>query len=751
MLKRLLLAAAVLIAAGSFTLTAAEKPAKPQPALIQKTYAVADLVVPYATALKPPAKDADSCAQCVALGCPMPQPCAEPTKEAALIKLITSTVRPQTWSEMGGRCRAEYYPVGMALVVSAPADVQEQVADLLESLRRMQDVQVAVEIRVISVTESFFERIGVDCKMNTAPKVVRATGCDGLERVGTDFCKPCDAQCPACPKEAKCDPPKAMFLNDCQAHALMEAVQGDRRANVMTSPKVMTMNGQAARIKVGDTESFVTGVKVETVNGQVVMVPENKTFENGVMLEICPTVSADRKFVNLHLKGRFSEKAGEMKLHPVTTMVTPKFEGGFTGQPIPFTQFIQQPSYQTLSVNSNACVPDGGTVLVDAGTMTRTAATQTSVPVLSKIPYINRLFKTTGYHTENYHMLVLATPRVIVQPEAQVCAVPAKKCCEDCPMCRSGKPCGDCCKTGKATSEEESSIPPPKPIPEPMPKSARDLRIEKMAAKLVEKYHKALAAGEEEKARKYARQALDLDPACFGEKASAKPTTGAMIGTCVGSPAVKVCPNDAGCATSPSTPLPTCNIRPVGEVFSRDGFMRYQAEQGMRGAVMVPAPPVMMGTGVNSNGGLTGTVIPTPTAMPAPRPVAPMPAVPAMPATRSSLDGVVPQTWVGCGLTAPKAGPNCQPQHLPPSDLTFAIPVVPPSVAEEMPKRSWLGRLLGSKPTSCEMTLTAPQYPTQLPQYLPPAVVPPPRPLPPAPIAAPTPVPPPVRVTGGIR
>jgi len=36
-----------------------------------------------------------------------------------------------------------------------------------------------------------------------------------------------------------------------------------------------------------------------------------------------------------------------------------------------------------------------------------------------------------------------------------------------------------------------------------------------MAAKLMEKYHVACQAGDLEKARKLARQALDLDPMCF--------------------------------------------------------------------------------------------------------------------------------------------------------------------------------------------------------------------------------------------
>src|SRR6266581_3058155 len=98
MLKRFMLAALVL-AAGSLTLLAADKSAKPvakpQAALIQKTYSVADLVV-LIPGMMPPAKDPECCPLCLTSGCPVP---VKATCEDTLIQLITSTVRPQGgWS-----------------------------------------------------------------------------------------------------------------------------------------------------------------------------------------------------------------------------------------------------------------------------------------------------------------------------------------------------------------------------------------------------------------------------------------------------------------------------------------------------------------------------------------------------------------------------------------------------------------------------------------------------------------------------
>ena len=51
-------------------------------------------------------------------------------------------------------------------MVNQTADVIQEVADLLEALRRLQDLAVAVEIRIMSLSETFFERMGVDFSMN---------------------------------------------------------------------------------------------------------------------------------------------------------------------------------------------------------------------------------------------------------------------------------------------------------------------------------------------------------------------------------------------------------------------------------------------------------------------------------------------------------------------------------------------------------------------------------------------------------
>ncbi|HEX4611150.1 MAG TPA: RNA polymerase sigma factor, partial [Urbifossiella sp.] len=106
------------------------------------SYAVADLVVPI------PDGDLNS-----------PKNEAAKTKEDWLIRKITRTVSPASWEGSGGTGTIQYSPRDMTLVVSNTARVQAQVRYLLETMRRVQDVQVSAEIRTLSLDAACFLKL----------------------------------------------------------------------------------------------------------------------------------------------------------------------------------------------------------------------------------------------------------------------------------------------------------------------------------------------------------------------------------------------------------------------------------------------------------------------------------------------------------------------------------------------------------------------------------------------------------------
>ena len=132
-------------------------------------------------------------------------------------------------------------------------------------------------------------------------------------------------------------------------------------------------------------------------------------------------VSSDRRFVRMTLTPSFTVlSSATVPLFPVTAFITPVFEGGSQGVPIPFTQFFQQPAFQTISVQTTVAVPDGGTVLMGGLKTMSEGRNEFGPPVVSNIPYLNRLFKNTAIGRETRHIMLMVTPRIIINLEEEM-------------------------------------------------------------------------------------------------------------------------------------------------------------------------------------------------------------------------------------------------------------------------------------------------------------------------------------------
>jgi type II secretory pathway component GspD/PulD (secretin) len=434
--------AAVLLLAGLLALpllVPAKLPAGDECHLARVTYQVADLVIPVPSEVHVPSD-------------PAPKSAAA-TQQDHLIKLITSTVEPKSWSQSGGRGTIDYHPLTMALVVCQAPEVQQQVADLLSALRRMQNTQVALEVRLITMDEACVERLGLDGKEGAPSKAAGDSG----------------------------SPPRASFLSDAQVLRLFEAAQGDRRTNVMQAPKVTVQSGQTSVLDLTEPESFVTGIDCRVApNGNPVITPKLEQVPVGLRLTAKPVVSADRRFVNVTLNVDLST-VGDPKadLIPVKVPVTAT-PNADDETPKEFTQFIQCPHITRMAVDSTVNIPDGGTVLVSGLKREREVRSEFGPPVLSEIPYLNRLFKNVGYGRAKECVLLMVTPRVIVTTDEE--EKPAAK--TEAAPCVQASAAAPCCKHAEA-------------------------------AELVAKYHRACAEGRQAEATQLAVQALAIDPACF--------------------------------------------------------------------------------------------------------------------------------------------------------------------------------------------------------------------------------------------
>jgi RNA polymerase sigma factor (sigma-70 family) len=144
------------------------------------------------------------------------------TKEGWLIQKIKRTVAPQTWEDQGGKGSIQYLPLGHALVVRNSPSVHASINRLLETMRRAQDIQVSVELRVLTVRKA------------CVPK---------LQELFADL---------------KRD--RELILNDAETFALLEKAQSDRANRLLQAPKLTLFPGQRVGVRADQLEVKLTAL-----------------------------------------------------------------------------------------------------------------------------------------------------------------------------------------------------------------------------------------------------------------------------------------------------------------------------------------------------------------------------------------------------------------------------------------------------------------------------------------------------------
>src|SRR5262249_20262018 len=281
------------------------------------------------------------------------------TMEESLIRLITTSVAPQSWADMGGTGTIEYFAPTMALVINQTPDIQEEIASLLAALRRLQDQEGSIEVRLITISENFLERIGENFNVNIPTENNKHYGqqleagqfqqsgliqvfqprsfLTGLTPAGT-FTS--DLNIPIANQSfGGALPPFGgysglpgvgglslglAFLSDIQVFLFLEAVQGDQRANIMQAPKLSLFNGQTSTISVTDTQNFLTSVLTGFFNGVPVFQPTFTGVPTGIPnLAMNAIISADRRFVRMSMSITLSNLASDVV--PLIPVVVPIF------------------------------------------------------------------------------------------------------------------------------------------------------------------------------------------------------------------------------------------------------------------------------------------------------------------------------------------------------------------------------------------------------------------------------------------
>ncbi|MBT7046387.1 MAG: pilus (MSHA type) biogenesis protein MshL [Gammaproteobacteria bacterium] len=182
--------------------------------------------------------------------------------------------------------------------------------------------------------------------------------------------------------------------------ALLRLLSNQGEVQVLSSPRVSTLNNQKAVIKVGSDEFFVTEVSSTTSAGatSTVTTPDITLtpFFSGIALDVTPQISQDGEVI-LHIHPSVSEVKDQTKNITLAGQT----------QQLPLALSTVRESDSVVKARSGQIIVIGGLM------QNRTANDDGGVPVLSKVPILGNLFKQTSKQNTRSELVILLKPIVV--------------------------------------------------------------------------------------------------------------------------------------------------------------------------------------------------------------------------------------------------------------------------------------------------------------------------------------------------
>jgi MSHA biogenesis protein MshL len=186
--------------------------------------------------------------------------------------------------------------------------------------------------------------------------------------------------------------------------AFIELLETQGNVQVLSSPRVSTVNNQKAVIKVGEDEFFVTDVSTTTVTGTATSSTPEVTltpFFSGIALDVTPQID-QRGGVTLHIHPSVSEVIDQTKTFTIDDK----------SQTLPLAQSRVRESDSIVYAVSGQIVVIGG--LMQESTGEGIAAP----PLLGDLPFIGAAFRHTKQVSTKSELVILLKPLVVDSPAA---------------------------------------------------------------------------------------------------------------------------------------------------------------------------------------------------------------------------------------------------------------------------------------------------------------------------------------------
>lgn len=316
----------------------------------------------------------------------------------------TASAAPTATSATGKPVSVARYPGANALIINAPPETQRTLAEVIRQLDIRRE-QVLVEAIVVEVSDSTAKQLGVQFLLGGAngtvpfvatnytnaspsllPLVAAGAGAGSKEGDSTGLTSLRDAAVSSLLTASGVTSGVYGRSGDTLFAGIINAVKKDSGSNVLSTPSIMTLDNEEARILVGQEVPITTGEVLGDSNSNPFRTIQRQNV--GVQLEVKPQINAGGG-ITLFLRQEVSSVAGPVSVGS-TELVINKRE-----------------------IETTALVDDGDIVVLGGLLDQKDTTSVQRTPVLGDIPGVGALFRSTARERGKTNLMVFIRPRII--------------------------------------------------------------------------------------------------------------------------------------------------------------------------------------------------------------------------------------------------------------------------------------------------------------------------------------------------
>jgi len=201
-------------------------------------------------------------------------------------------------------------------------------------------------------------------------------------------------------------------IGNIEVMAFLHALKVREGGTELSAPRLTVTNTQRAHMFIAEQQSYIADYEISGDSWDPVI----RQFLQGVVFDVKPIVSADRRYITLELR---PTTATLLRMPEIVITSWTILDGGANAVITVLDFPIQFPELQLRKVRTTVTIPDGGIIMLGGMMSDIKFQSETGVPFLSNIPVIGKLFRWNVTDNERRNLSVLVTGRILLFDEEE--------------------------------------------------------------------------------------------------------------------------------------------------------------------------------------------------------------------------------------------------------------------------------------------------------------------------------------------